>query len=356
MAAKFLRNAPPGIISGLLFFAVVLIGCAYIVASKLHAFSALYVTLVPVAIMIAYALLLGLARIFRLRDDQSGDNLYYMGFLFTLTSLAVSLYQFSADGAAEQIVQNFGVAIASTIAGIALRIFFNLMRRDPVEVEAAARLELADAARRVKRELESTVLEFGYFRRSTQQSLSDALDEMNATLTDSKHRLIMQLNEFAETSSRPIEEASRRSGATLDALNAQVERTLEVATGRFAQYSDELSKSTSAMVTSIEGVASKLSAMQTPGQIIEIKLNPMIQGLSRAVNTFSKNAEIQTKAVEANVSKTQQLSEHILQLSSQLSAAQTETNTPPASTEIPQSSQRRDASLARISDGQLPGT
>ena len=30
---------------------------------------------------------LSLRRFFRLRDDQSGDNLYYMGFLFTLTRL-----------------------------------------------------------------------------------------------------------------------------------------------------------------------------------------------------------------------------------------------------------------------------
>ena len=67
-------------------------------------------------------------------DKPSGDNLYYMGFLFTLTSLAVSLYQFSTVGSAEQIVQNFGIAIASTIAGITLRIMFNQMRRDPVEV------------------------------------------------------------------------------------------------------------------------------------------------------------------------------------------------------------------------------
>src|ERR1700737_575563 len=129
MVMDKLRIDAPGFLSGLIFFAVVAVGCAYIVSSKLYAFSAVYVTLVPVGIMIFYALLLGLARVFRLRDDQSGDNLYYMGFLFALTSLAVSLYQFSEVGSAEQIVQNFGIAIASTIAGIALRIFFNQMRR-----------------------------------------------------------------------------------------------------------------------------------------------------------------------------------------------------------------------------------
>src|SRR5258708_1449652 len=172
-----LRELPPGLLNGLLFFAVVLSGAGYIVFSKLHEFSALQVTLVPVLIMVAYALVLGLARLFRLRDDQSGDNLYYMGFLFTLTSLAVSLYQFSSAGSAEQIVQNFGIAIGSTIAGITLRIFFNQMRRDPVEVEQAARLELADASRREKRELESNVVQFRTFRRGRKHRITDAIDK-----------------------------------------------------------------------------------------------------------------------------------------------------------------------------------
>jgi hypothetical protein len=82
------RGLPPGLLSGLLFFAVVLGGSGYIVFSKLHEFSATTVTAVPVLIMIGYALMLGVARLFRLRDDQSGDNLYYMGFLFMRTSLS----------------------------------------------------------------------------------------------------------------------------------------------------------------------------------------------------------------------------------------------------------------------------
>jgi hypothetical protein len=203
---------PPGLMSGLLFFAVVIVGSGYIIFSKLDGFGALAVTSVPVLIMIGYALLLG-TRQFRLRDDQSGDNLYYMGFLFTLTSLAVSLYQFSAAGSAEQIVQNFGIAIASTIAGIALRIFFNQMRRDPVEVEATARLELAEASRRVKRELESTILEFGYFRRMTQQSISDGLDEVKESLGAAREQFAGELAKLATTANKPFEEAFQRSGS-----------------------------------------------------------------------------------------------------------------------------------------------
>jgi len=303
------RVLPPGLWSGLLFFAVVTSGAAYIVVSKLDEVHAVFVTLVPVCIMIAYAILLGFARLFRLRDDQSGDNLYYMGFLFTLTSLAVSLYQFRTDqGTADQIVQNFGIAIASTIAGIALRIFFNQMRRDPIEVEQTARLELADAARKVKRELESTVLEFSYFRRATQQSLAEAVEEINTQLQDANGRIVGQLDEFAAKSSKPLEEASKKSGDAIVQLNARIAGALENAISRIAGEVGQLSQTTEQMVRSLQGIVSKLNALQTPEQIIEIKLSPMIQGLTRAVNNFEKYAEQQAAAVDENLKRTQEMS------------------------------------------------
>src|SRR5271154_2734653 len=223
----FKPNLPPGLFNGLVFFGVVIFGSGYIIFSKLHDFGALAATAVPVLVMIGYAVLLG-ARLFRLRDDQSGDNLYYMGFLFTLTSLAVSLYQFSAAGSAEQIVQNFGIAIASTIAGISMRIFFNQMRRDPIEVEASARLELAEASRRVKRELESTILEFGYFRRMTQQSVSDAVDEAKESIGSAREKLAGEIEKFVLTQGQPFEDASKRSSETLDSMNERTVQILEV--------------------------------------------------------------------------------------------------------------------------------
>jgi ElaB/YqjD/DUF883 family membrane-anchored ribosome-binding protein len=319
-----IRAATSGLVGGLLFFAVVFVGAGYIVFSKLHGFSALYATLIPVLIMIAYAFLLALARLFRLRDDQSGDNLYYMGFLFTLTSLAVSLYQyqFSSAGSAEQIVQNFGVAIASTIAGITLRIFFNQMRREPVEVEHTARLELADASRKVRRELESTVLEFGYFRRATQQSIADSVEEVNTLLKDAKDRIIDRLDEFATEFNKPLQDASRKSGETIEQLNTRISTTLEVAAKQFSDETAQLSKSTATIIASIKRVVSKLTSLQTPDQIIEIKLNPAIQGISRAVNNFSKSAEVQAGAVDSNLRQTQALLSAITMLLSEIRASE----------------------------------
>jgi methyl-accepting chemotaxis protein len=311
---------PPGLMSGLLFFAVVIVGSGYIIFSKLDGFGALAVTSVPVLIMIGYALLLG-TRLFRLRDDQSGDNLYYMGFLFTLTSLAVSLYQFSAAGSAEQIVQNFGIAIASTIAGIALRIFFNQMRRDPVEVEATARLELAEASRRVKRELESTILEFGYFRRMTQQSISDGLDEVKESLGAAREQFAGELAKLATTANKPFEEAFQRSGETFDRLNERTVEVLEVSR-QLVQEGEQLAKSTTSIVKAIDDVFARLATHQTSDQIIQTKLAPMIQSLTEAVNSLKDSTESQARNVEVNLRHTQSVVVAVNQLLKEMHAAE----------------------------------
>ena len=311
---------PPGLLNGLVFFAVVVAGSGYIIVSKLNGFGAFAVTSVPVAIMIGYAALLG-ARLFRLRDDQSGDNLYYMGFLFTLTSLAVSLYQFSAAGSAEQIVQNFGIAIASTIAGITLRILFNQMRRDPLEVEATARMELAEASRRVKRELESAILEFGYFRRMTQQSVTDALDEAQESIGKAHKEFSGELKKLAQTTNSPFEAASRRSEHTLDGLNDRTIQVLDVSR-QLVREGEQLAKSTAKIVGAIDSLFVKLASRQTPERIIQSELAPLIQGLTQALNTLHTSVETQAKNTEVNLEHAQSVVVAVNQLLHEIHAAE----------------------------------
>jgi hypothetical protein len=301
---------PPGLISGLLFFGVVITGSGYIIISKLNDFGALAVTSVPVLIMIGYAVLLG-ARLFRLRDDQAGDNLYYMGFLFTLTSLAVSLYQFSAAGSAEQIVQNFGIAIASTIAGITLRILFNQMRRDPVEVEATARMELAEASRRVKRELESVIMEFGYFRRATQQSVTDAVDEAQESIGKAHKEFSGELKKLS----------SQRSEQALDGLNERTVQVLDVSR-QLVREGEQLAKSTAKIVGAIDSLFVKLASRQTPEQIIQSELAPLIQSLTQALNSLHSSVETQAKNTEINLEHAQSVVVAVNQLLQEIHAAE----------------------------------
>lgn len=172
-------------------------GVLYIILAKAMGVNSVMVTTIPVLLMLAYAACLWMFRALRLRNDQSGDNFYYMGFIFTLTSLAVTLIQFSNGADAAEIVRNFGVAVASTIAGIVLRIVFNLFRRDPMEVEHESRLELADAANKVRQELNGMLLEFSHFGRTQQQMAIESLEEYKKRAEEHSAMLVEMLGSQA---------------------------------------------------------------------------------------------------------------------------------------------------------------
>ena len=283
-------------VSASVFISFVLAGCAYIILAKLGGIGQIYFTFVPVAAMLAYALLIALARSLRLRDDQSGDNLYYMGFLFTLTSLGVSLYQFSATRAAEEIVQNFGIAIGSTIAGIGLRVVFNQMRRDPIEVERTMRLELAEAARRVRRELDASVVEFGYFRRSAQQSAEDSFKHVSEIYDKQLTEFFSKLAEVAKDVTLPVEEASRRSGAAIDELSKTVGAALGASARKCPPKPKALGQ-VGAITNALDDVTSRLNAMQMPERLIEVQLEPIARLLAEAIKQIQVQSDGQAKAV-----------------------------------------------------------
>jgi hypothetical protein len=284
--------------SALVFIGFVLGGCAYIIAAKLQGLGAPYVTFVPVAAMLAYALLITLARALRLRDDQSGDNLYYMGFLYTLTSLGVSLYQFSATNAAEEIVQNFGIAIGSTIAGIGLRVIFNQMRRDPIEIERMMRQELAESARKLRRELDSSVVEFGYFRRSAQQSAADSLNHMTETFDQLVGKFLARLDDITKNATLPVEAASRASGANIATLSKTIGATLTAGVGRLSAETEKLSDQVGMIAAALEAMTLRFNAMQTPDRVIEVRLEPIAHSLTRAIEQAIAQSESQARAVQ----------------------------------------------------------
>lgn len=60
------------------------------------------------------------------RPELLGDNIYYLGFLLTLVSLAYTLYKFtSVNNEIDQIIENFGIALSSTLIGVIGRVYFN---------------------------------------------------------------------------------------------------------------------------------------------------------------------------------------------------------------------------------------
>lgn len=163
----------------------------------------LYVTLAILAVMVGYAALAMKAGRFRVRLDQAGDNAYYLGLLFTLTSMAFALYEFGLateleGSGVEQIISNFGIALASTVAGIFLRVFLHQMRVDPADVESMTRIELSDASKRVRASLDNVYLDFGRFHSEVRQRTEDVLNKLLTDAATNQQEILRRTAEMAE--------------------------------------------------------------------------------------------------------------------------------------------------------------
>ncbi|WP_345977782.1 hypothetical protein [Sulfurimonas sp. HSL3-7] len=110
-----------------LFVAAFVSGIFFILLGSV--FGMLYLSVImTIAVMIGY-FLTGRRLVDKelLTNEQFADSNYYLGFLFTLISLASSLYLLSSDllagGLLTRLIGQFGISISTTIVGLSMRIY-----------------------------------------------------------------------------------------------------------------------------------------------------------------------------------------------------------------------------------------
>ena len=293
-----------------------LAGAAFIIFSKLLAMDPAVVTGVPVALMVIYAILIVLARGLRLRDDQTGDNFYYMGFVYTLVSLGVSLYQYSSAGGVEDIIRNFGIAVASTIAGIVLRILFNQLRRDPVEFEHTSRLELADAARQVRRQLDGVQYEVAHFRRSSQQMIKESFDESRKQLVAIAEGATGAVEAVTQQAMENVRSSTVGLGEQLVA--SDIKTQLERATRSLDRINKKMDAAADKLTDASDALAVRLNEIEMPDHVVEVKLQPAVDSLERILATVADRLDNQARAIGGFQEQANKRAEEQRQLSSEL--------------------------------------
>jgi methyl-accepting chemotaxis protein len=249
--------------SSSLFFIALVVGIGAIITLKTSDADQLIVTAIPVAIMLIYAASIYFFRSLRLRLDQAGDNLYYLGFLYTLSSLAFSLYEFGGNvDAASSIITNFGIAIWTTIAGLGLRVLFSQLRSDPVETEHLARVELADASRHLRTELDVSAREFSMFRRSLQQMIAETFQDLQGTIDEQMKSGLDRFDDSIQRFAKSVEEAN----------------------SRFEDSSIALSGSADMFAGNMSHLASEIENIDVSGDFIESQIQPVINKIDDRVD------------------------------------------------------------------------
>lgn len=274
------------------------VGCFFICFSKYLGWSPFLVTGFPVALMLGYAAVNWVSNGLRVHDEQAGDNLYYMGFLFTLTSLGASLYQFTSAESIDGIVRNFGVAVASTIVGIGLRILFNQTRRDPVDIERSTRHEMADMVRQIRSEMNLASREFASHRRGSNQMLEEGFEEIAKSAELSGQKIVKALESLTLDALKPIHAGATGINEILTKHSTFVDEQMSGNIQRFEQsakalqdVSGGLEESIKRFAVTVDTTAEKLEGMKTPEQVLKIELGSILNVMAKITKEHAQRME-----------------------------------------------------------------
>lgn len=324
-----------------IFFWLFLLGAAFILALKEWVGNQLLATAIPGCLMLCYAYMVWDFGKKRPRADSSGDNLYYLGFLYTLTSLGHSLFRFSVEGeSAAIIVTNFGIAISTTILGMALRVLVGRPGGDdPASVEASARGDLAGAARSLRDEMDYTVQEFIDFRKKARESLertfSEALSGVSTTF--GRVRTVQAVMETFEKDMRGVTGALAHQARVLGQsagdltefrqATAELQARIGATVGVLERHTDALDKGAAAASDALHAQAERIaeadflqSLVSHAGAAVATEIGATTDRFSTLLDRLQEGDERRDRALAASQKAMTELQE-VLEASRRLADA-----------------------------------
>lgn len=227
-------------------FAIGVIGIVILKAGIFHV-NAILLTAFPVIVLSLYAIYCAINRATTIEPETAGDNCYYLGFLFTLSSLAVTLYRINSVSEATgelsditEVISGFGVALSSTIAGVLLRVLFFQMRPDLVAADREARTELSQGVRdfrkqvvQITREMKGLSTEFGQHVAERNSKMFDIIENQQSKSDEDLRKRLSAITAAFEAMPTQLSES----------FSAGIRSGVEKATNNVSQSVDELRKS-----------------------------------------------------------------------------------------------------------------
>lgn len=206
----------------IIFISFFLFGSLGVVAIKELGLGPIIAIAFSALIMLGYILYCG-TRKYEVRAEILGDNIYYMGFLFTLVSLAYTLYKFtSTDNEIDQIIKNFGIALTTTLIGVVGRVYFNQTKDETAHESASLTDVNVDLAEELARDRAILASEFLASQQLVQQqalALGDSIRQTGEALAT----LSGQLTEIARSTGLVSEQLAQERARHLAQMGADTE-------------------------------------------------------------------------------------------------------------------------------------
>lgn len=167
-----------------LFFGFIVIGFVIISAPTLFNFSNLYGVPASLAVCL-YAMMAYKGQSNFMEQEVVADAIYYLGFLYTFMALLVGFLSSVGNVAALNIIELIGVALMTTVVGLAIRIYLVHFQRLDLNEEQEIRQSVVQSMGLLNREINDSIEHIKNLREESVGNLTGTIDDIHNSINNS---------------------------------------------------------------------------------------------------------------------------------------------------------------------------
>lgn len=240
-------------------------------------------------------------------DEKFADTCYYLGFIFTITSIIFSLFDLPQIGTRIQdIAVRFGAAMVSTVLGLAVRVFLVSFRKDSSDAVQEAEDAVVEAAQRFREQLVIAVEKLRDFEQVVDRAAVSSVERVNLQVeklsSDYSLRLqaffgeLAQQNQAAFASAlEEVKTASLRLGSSFDSYSAGIQKNLSNIETKVTQFADAVSERLAATTFPDDYFATRL---QRPVELLEDASRTIAQQVLGASEQVAESTVVLSAALK----------------------------------------------------------
>ena len=241
---------------------------------------------VPIGIMLYYSYTINKDTSDILSIDQKADSVYYMGFILTLVAMTSSLIALAYDDELRfnAIVINFGLALATTILGLAIRIMWlQLSSQSLADAESILKEKIVKRSQDLAEQTENVV--------GSMTALSNQLNKVSEPLKNNfdKLAMTMDINDQIINKLKQLDQSAATAAQSLQLISA-LAQNLAASSADLKRNIDEET------IQNINNL--KTSIIHTRPQVSELD-----NEISHSVNSINESLDI----LQENIRKTDEM-------------------------------------------------
>lgn len=253
---------------------------------------------IPLALMAAY---IAIGTLLRDRDEVSdekfADSCYYLGFIFTITSIIICLLDIrQISSHLNDIAVRFGAAMVSTALGLGIRVYLVNFKKDALDLLETAEDDLLISIRAFQTHLEFVIDRVKAFTAAVNDATSTAIASVNLNIEAVGDACTKHLAEQSETVSQHNRQISEQLAGHL----SKVSQNLEISA---SNYIDALVESIKRIQVRLDEFTSqlhqRLNDVVFPEDYFVSTLQPPVETLATSMSAISR--EISNSATDFKI-------------------------------------------------------